>query len=46
MMSNDHIKVNPLNDRSGLKDGFWNVNGLPEEKYKEEFFLKQFTCLT
>ena len=45
-MPNDHIKVDPLNDRSGLKDGFWNVNGLPEEKCKEEFFLKQFTCLT
>ena len=34
-MSNDHIKVDPLNDRSGLKDGFRNVNVLPEEKYKE-----------
>ena len=38
--------MDPLNDRSGLKNGFWNVNGLPEEKCKEDFFLKQFTCLT
>ena len=45
-MSNDHIKIDPSNDISGLKDGFWNVNGLPEEKSKEDFLLKQFTCLT
>ena len=45
-MSNDHIKMDPLNDRSGFKVGFWNVNGLPEEKSKEYFFLKQFTYLT
>ena len=45
-MSNDHIKMDPLNYRSGFKVGFWNVNGLPEEKSKEYFFLKQFTYLT
>ena len=25
-----------------MKVGFWNVNGLPEENFKEDFFLKQF----
>ena len=24
-----------------MKVGFWNVYGLPEEKLKEDFFLKQ-----
>ena len=24
--SNNYIKINPLKDNSGLKDGFWNVN--------------------
>ena len=33
--------MNPLNDKSGLKVGFWNVNRRPEEKSKQEFFLKQ-----
>ena len=33
--------MDPLNDKSGLKVGFWNVNRRPEEKSKEEFFLKQ-----
>ena len=40
-MPNNHIKMDPLNVKFGLKVGFWNVNGLPEEKSKEEFFLKQ-----
>ena len=40
-MSNNQIKMDPLNEKSGLKVGFWNVNGLPEEKSKEDFFLKQ-----
>ena len=40
-MSNNHAKMDPLNDKSGLKVGFWNVNGLSEEKSKEDFFLKQ-----
>ena len=26
---------------TNLKVGFWNVNGLPEEKSKEDFFWKQ-----
>ena len=38
--------MDPLNDRSGFKVRFWNVNGLPEEKSKEYFFLKQFIFLT
>ena len=33
--------MDPLNDESGLKVGFWNINGLPEEKSEEDFFLKQ-----
>ena len=33
--------MDPLNDKSGLKVGFWNVNRRPEEKSKQEFFLKQ-----
>ena len=33
--------MDPLNEKSGLKVGFWNANGLPEEKSKEYFFLKQ-----
>ena len=37
--------MDPLNDKSGLKIGFWNVNGLPKETSKEDFFLKQFSCL-
>ena len=32
--------MNPRNDKSGLKVGLWNVNVLPEEKSKEDFFLK------
>ena len=40
-MPNNQIKIDPLNEKSGLKVGFWNVNGLPEEKSKEDFFLKQ-----
>ena len=40
-MSNNQIKMDPLNGNSGLKVGFWNVNWLPEEKSKEDFFLKQ-----
>ena len=40
MLSN-HIKMDPLNDKYGLKIGFWDVNRLPEEKSKEDFFLKQ-----
>ena len=40
-MSNNPIKMDPLNDKYGLKVGFWNVNGLPKEKPKEVFFLKQ-----
>ena len=32
--------MDPLNDKSGLKVGFWNVNRRTEEKSKEEFFLK------
>ena len=39
-MSNNQIKMDALNDNSGLKVGFWNVNWLPEEKSKEDFFLK------
>ena len=37
--------MDPLNDKSGLKVAFWNVNGLPEEKFKEDFFLKQIQLL-
>ena len=33
-------QMNPLNDKSGLKVGLWNVNRLPEEKSKGDFFLK------
>ena len=33
--------MDPLNDKSGLKVGFWNINRLPEEKSEEDFFLKQ-----
>ena len=39
-MSNNLINMDLLNDKSGLKVGFWNVNGLHEEKPKEVFFLK------
>ena len=38
--------MDPLNDKSGLEIGFWNVNGLPKEMSKEDFFLKQFSWLT
>ena len=40
-MPNNHIKKDPLNHKSGLKVGFWKINELPEEKSKEDFFLKQ-----
>ena len=40
-MSNNHIKMDPINDKYGLKIGFWDVNSLPEENSKEDFFLKQ-----
>ena len=33
--------MDPLNDKSGLKVGFWNVNGLSGEKSTEDFYLKQ-----
>ena len=41
-MSNNLINMDLLNDKSGLKVGFWNFNGkwLHEEKPKEVFFLK------
>ena len=34
-------KMNNLNDNSGLKVGFCNVNWLHEEKSKEDMFLRQ-----
>ena len=40
-MSSNHSKMNPLNDNSGLKDSFWNVNWLSGKNSKEDFFLKQ-----
>ena len=45
-MSNEHSKMDLLNGKSGLKIRFWNVNGVHEENSKEDFFLKQFSCLT
>ena len=39
-MPNNHIKMDPLNDKSGLKVGFCNVNRVPEENSTENFFLK------
>ena len=41
MVSNNHIKVDPLNDNSGLIVGFWKVNRLSEGKSWVDFFLKQ-----
>ena len=41
-MLNSHIKMDPLNDKYRLINGFWKVNELPEEKSKEDFFLKLF----
>ena len=40
-MQNNHIKKDPLNDKSELKVDFWKINELPEEKSREVFFLKQ-----
>ena len=34
--------MDPLNDKYRLINGFWKVNELPEEKSKEDFFLKLF----
>ena len=33
--------MDPINDKYGLKFDFWDVNSLPEENSKEDFFLKQ-----
>ena len=34
------LKMNYLNNDSGLKVGFYNINGLSEQNSREDFFLK------